>query len=620
MARAHYYSEVLKMNHLAEASLIAVTLLFSQYVTEISETVAPEAFASPANATIYRTRLDMAAQGEHADLVTLTARMQRERTIDAIGGPAVLAEIFTLEVLGCEWRGYADEILDGWQLRQAKRVAHQIQEAPRLVDAEEAIDTLQSRRRADEPAASARPAPPWDAFDPYFCGLAESIGDSMSLPHAAALVAAHVILGGFMGKSVRLELAPSWSVFPNVYMVCSGDTGSGKSATSAPLMEIAMKLDAEMCALAKNAKTRTTAKVDALKGRLAKIQAEFAKGKATEEEVDAAAREVADAEETPTGLANLVIQDATGEAAAQAAYDGDGALMILASEARKVLKVVFGKYTKGENDDDIFLAGSSGDAIKVNRKGSDPIVLKKPCFSAVLFVQPDIHDKIISDPTLAVSGFARRLLIFGMEKCRDEPNRRPPPINPDALLHFENRCLEGLFSRRTDINGQLTVPQRVCRLSESAADFVHELRCEFKRDDSGDPWIETFIEFVGKWSLILHAARYGPQECHNFNVSLETVKRADAIMRWFRANRAYGAELSPEINRLRAVSQKCTEGFATRDVQRQTPQLSVEQAKSLVSRWIADGYVRATQRVYRGRKCVTNHVTDEGWKLLNNTK
>jgi S-adenosylmethionine/arginine decarboxylase-like enzyme len=68
------------------------------------------------------------------------------------------------------------------------------------------------------------------------------------------------------------------------------------------------------------------------------------------------------------------------------------------------------------------------------------------------------------------------------------------------------------------------------------------------------------------------------------------------------------------------VAQKATEGFAARDVYKCTPQLDAQQAKALISRWISDGYVRTSQRVYRGKPIVTHHVTDKGWKLLNDTK
>lgn len=606
----------------AEASVVAICMSSPAHLAQISDELLPSSFANPALAAAYAACLTVSDQGVEPDMIAVSNQMRADGTLESIGGVGVIAEIACMFAPPSLWRSFVNEILEAAEVRQAVAAGAQLQAVKRRDDIDEALPAVDAirRREVSDPPETARTAPPWDAFDRNFAMLAESIGHTMSLPDTGALVAAHAIFGGFMGRSVALELTRGWRVCPNIYTVCSGDTGSGKSATASPLMAIAMRIDAEVCAMTRAAKTRVTARVDALKGRLAKVQAEFAKDKATQDDVDKAAQEVAEAESVSLGLGSLVIQDATGQAASAVAFEGDGALMSLASEAREVLSVLNGKYTNGAKDAQLWLAGSSGDSIKVDRKGAPPITIHSPCFSSAWFVQPDVYEKIICDKELSDNGFTRRLLPCFITKRTDAPEKDPPPIDGQLLKHFEDQCRIGLLGREVGFDGRPLVEQRICRFDDAAREFFHDLRCEFRRDTSGDPWCESYVEFCGKWSLILHAAQHGPDVCDRYLVTLETLQRADHIMRWFRANRAHGAEQSPEINRLRTVAQKAVEGFAARDVYKCTPQLDATQAKALISRWISDGYVRTSQRVYRGKPVVTYHVTDAGWKLLNNTK
>ena len=65
-------------------------------------------------------------------------------------------------------------------------------------------------------------------------------------------------------------------------------------------------------------------------------------------------------------------------------------------EARQIVDIVCGRYNSTKSTDEaIYLSGFSGDFLRVDRLGRDPLTLHKPCLSVLWLVQPDAMARLL---------------------------------------------------------------------------------------------------------------------------------------------------------------------------------------------------------------------------------
>lgn len=228
----------------------------------------------------------------------------------------------------------------------------------------------------------------------------------------------------------------------------------------------------------------------------------------------------------------LVVGDITKEALAIAlSSKKDETVASICPEARGILNVVQGRYSKGSSDEDIYTAGYSGGRIKVNRVGRPAITIHSPTLSVTWMVQPDAFQKFIGDVRMTDSGLLPRFLPFD---SKAEPLEIPENHQAfDDALKEEWRDFIGrlVALRQGEAQTVLPSPEASTRLR----DFDNQLRR--RRSTGGD--LKDVASYAARWAeiawrvaLVLHASIHLERSAAE-ELSEETAVEAIKIVEWF---------------------------------------------------------------------------------------
>lgn len=208
-------------------------------------------------------------------------------------------------------------------------------------------------------------------------------------------------------------------------------------------------------------------------------------------------------------------------------------LASLSAEARGAVDVLMGRYREA-TDEGIFLAGYSGDPVKIHRKGSPPVVLTRPCLTVLWMLQPDKLRELLESAAMSESGLMPRFLIADTKaEPQEEPEERhcvseSVKASWAALIHT---LLDEYHEPNT--KARVFVPER-----DAAAvlrGYANEIVQRRKR--GGD--LEDVSIYAARWAenawrlcVALHAAKHG-EDAWRENLSADTAAQAVRLARWF---------------------------------------------------------------------------------------
>lgn len=234
-------------------------------------------------------------------------------------------------------------------------------------------------------------------------------------------------------------------------------------------------------------------------------------------------------------------------------------LASLSAEARGAVDVLMGRYREA-TDEGIFLAGYSGDPVKIHRKGSPPVVLAHPCLTVLWMLQPDKLRELLESAAMSESGMMPRFLIADTKaEPQEEPDERHciPATVKSAWAELIHTLLDEYHE--PDAKARVVQPER--EATAMLRDFTNEIVQRRKR--GGD--LEDVSIYAARWAenawrlaVVLHAAEHG-EEAWRENLSAATADKALTMMRWFAAQQlrllASGREdkLAKRLEKLREV-------------------------------------------------------------------
>jgi len=133
-------------NRDAERAVLGSILLLPEVCDEVSLVVRPDEFSDPANETIYGHMLAMHDANQRIDHMLLLERLKAAREVEAVGGPAYIAEIAQIVPTAAHAQYYARIVHDKAVLRSLIQASTDI-----LRDAYEAsVDARTMLSRAEE--------------------------------------------------------------------------------------------------------------------------------------------------------------------------------------------------------------------------------------------------------------------------------------------------------------------------------------------------------------------------------------------------------------------------------------------------------------------------------------
>ncbi len=128
----------------AEQSVLGGLLLDPNRLDDVLEIVQPDDFYNPANRSIMRHIVDVAATGNTADVITVSEAMQEAGMLEAAGGLGYLVEIANNTPSAANVKSYARIIADRAMERRITEAGQRIAELGESegVDVDEKLDTL----------------------------------------------------------------------------------------------------------------------------------------------------------------------------------------------------------------------------------------------------------------------------------------------------------------------------------------------------------------------------------------------------------------------------------------------------------------------------------------------
>lgn len=102
----------------AEKSVLGSILTDAEAIFSVVDTLSPEYFYFETNSKIFAAMRELGDQGEPIDLITLTAKLKKNRTLKQIGGTAYLSELLNIVPTAGNIKNYAKIVEEAFVKRK----------------------------------------------------------------------------------------------------------------------------------------------------------------------------------------------------------------------------------------------------------------------------------------------------------------------------------------------------------------------------------------------------------------------------------------------------------------------------------------------------------------------
>jgi replicative DNA helicase len=371
----------------------------------------------------------------------------------------------------------------------------------------------------DWPAAPHLPGPPdpeplpLDALPPVVRAHVESIAGATQtptdLPAVLALAAISTAVGGRVVVAVDER---GWVEPVNIYAAAILPPASRKSPVFAAMIAPLEAWEREERERAGPAYRRARDAAEIAGEAFARTKKAAARGRATADEVEVARAELERAQAAVPPFPRLLAADATPEALVLLMADQEGMIALLAPEADP-LGIADGRYGAGKARVEELLRAWSGEAIRVDRVGREPVHIDRPALTLGLTLQPSVLADLSHGKTFRGRGLLGRVLWvvpahglgtrrtgrdvpsldrqvaerYGAMLCHLLGTVPPHPLNP------HNPASGGGSGHLAGLAGVFTV-----RLSEAALDVLYEYEAEVELGLADGEGLAGIRDWAGK--------------------------------------------------------------------------------------------------------------------------
>ena len=276
---------------------------------------------------------------------------------------------------------------------------------------------------------------PVDALPPFLSEYVSAVARSTQTPVDMAGTVAISILSTCLQGKYRIQGKPDWTEPLNTYALVIAAPSERKSAVTnmmvRPLNEYEIRYNREHAA---DVETSRMAK-KVLERRQRTLIDEFAKGKASQEDIERIAQQIADFEEvTPL---QIYVDDITPEKLVSVLSANNGRAAMISTEGG-IFDTLAGAYSRIVNID-VMLKGYSGDTIRVDRIGRDSEYVVSPALTILLMAQPSVVSAVLSNSTFRGRGLTARFLYCMPESQVGGRTYHSQPVDPELARNYETR-------------------------------------------------------------------------------------------------------------------------------------------------------------------------------------
>jgi replicative DNA helicase len=399
--------------------------------------------------------------------------------------------------------------------------------------------------------ASAMPPWPWEVYPRPLRDIGREIAETMNVPDELPGLATLCATSMAARKVAVAEIKHGHRQYPNLYGIAALPPATGKSPALRPIQAplIAAQIDAR--AEHRNTLLEWKGRAKFARARIRALEKQAERGEGTPDEIAAEiARLESVAAECPAEPI-LIADNATSEALARILAGNGGTLGIMSADARDILAIAGGKYSRDSSDISIWLKAHAGDYLAYHRSNPEkpPFECAEPILAALLAVQPDALLVLGQSPALRDSGFLARWL-YVIPQCT--PGDYPEGSITHAAQRDYTNTLRALLAMDADTDAEGKTCAHICRLDEAAFTAWKQFHDSTKREaHTAGPLMAQSLgklpEHAARIALVFHLAECAARGAHKPGpIDTEILERAIVLSLVLKQHLARAVELLGE--------------------------------------------------------------------------
>ena len=461
---------------------------------------------------------------------------------------------------------------------------------------------------------------PLQHLPPAARDMAEAIARTERTPETLAGCCVLGFLSASIGAGLEVTSGPNRVTRANLYIMPSAESGSGKSETYRHAAKPFYAFEHDLIERWKDEDLPgLEADKEMLESEIAKLKKDAFKsesGMGREEirdELKAKKKALADVEAGLFAPA-LSCENVTSEKLAVMLAHNQEQIASLSPDAGDIVNNLLGRYSKlDRTDENIYLKAFSGDNCRVDRQGREPVLLQRPCLSALWLVQPDKIETLLGKTELTDGGMIPRLMV-----CHTCAMPRPivdgvegiPAETADAWTMLVRGLIQTFRIAGEPFTIE-TAPEARKMMNEHHNEIVKR-RLSDLRDVT--TYAARWNEQAWRMAVCLHAGLHGADAGARM-LAADTAASAIALADWFageqlrilaRGRHAARRAKRDEVLKLLADN---PDGITARDVLRARLAGSADEAHALLARMEADGELTGKDSRPEGGGHVTRKFT-----------
>lgn len=437
--------------------------------------------------------------------------------------------------------------------------------------------------------------------------MARAICETQGVPESLAGAMILGFVSASTGAGLRVQSLPDTKTRANLFLLLSGDSGTGKSKAFRLAAKPFQEFEAELVETwLRESKPDLEAEQDILEEEIKSLKRDAGKaeGMTERDELRAKLAEKKRAFEETKGKLQapvLSVEDVTTQELARLLQFRGECLASLSADAGDIINNVLGRYNSlSRTDESLYLKSFSGDFSRVDRKTSESVMLEEPCLSVLWATQPHHIDELFQNRGLAEGGLLARMLCCHTN-CQPLPIDRNRGGIPEDVSESYGALIRELLEAFRTARDRITIsPTQEAReaLDNHFNGLVARRRGELKDVTS---FAARWTEQAWRIAVCLHAGEHG-RRAGEHSLSVETARAAIRIADWFAGEQLAILHAGREAKRRdtrQAVLSLLTDkpqGITPRDVQRNHLERKAEDSRALLENMADAGQLRRVER------------------------
>ena len=320
------------------------------------------------------------------------------------------------------------------------------------------------------------PTFPVNALPPEIGAYVTALAESTQTPVDMAASTALAVLAVAAQGKYTIKAKEDWSEPLNLYTEIVMEPSERKSAVANAMLRPVNEYESEYNRLIASDIERSKMCKNILERRKKSVEDKAAKGKASEEELEKIAEELASFRETKP--IKLYVDDVTTEKLTSVLAENNGHAAIMSTEGG-IFDTLAGVYTKNVNID-VILKGYSGDCIRVDRIGRNSENVMKPALTMMLMAQPSVLSGMMRNSTFRGRGLTARFLYCMPKSLVGSRRYRTEPIPDDVRRAYDARIKNMLGDEYPQDPEIITLSDEADKLLETfSTELEPKLKTEF---------------------------------------------------------------------------------------------------------------------------------------------